>query len=108
MASLREEFLPLELALLTEPELAVDRLELMDEVSAVLEDVPRPPDFLGQYLLAEQQIGRVRADLDAHEVAVMLLAFLFGLSVAPQQPGRPGIDADIASAVDIVVKGLGD
>lgn len=106
LATLREDILPLELAMLTEPDLIEDRLETPDEMPAAMSDVPRPADFLGQYLKAEQRHGRVDIDVDAQAASMMLLALLFGLSVTPQSAARLGAGADIETAVGIVVRGL--
>ncbi|MFC7484332.1 hypothetical protein ACFQX7_35880 [Luedemannella flava] len=94
--------MPFELAMLTDPELA-------RAATAAHAAEPGPPEFLAQYLHAEQQLGRVRADVDPGKVAVVLLATLFGLAVPPPQAiGALGDSwPDIADAVVIVIEGIG-
>ena len=102
LATLREDVIPFELAMLTDPELSGS--------PGPLTDVPAgPPQFLAAYLRAEQRLGRVRPDVDADRAAVVLLAALFGLAVAPARAvaehegiAWPGID----DAVRILVGGL--
>lgn len=102
LATLRADIVPFELAMLTDP-------ELTRAATAAHVAEPGPPEFLAQYLHAEQQLGRIRADIDPGKVAVVLLATLFGLAVPPPQ----AIDAlgdswpDIADAVLIVIEGIG-
>jgi AcrR family transcriptional regulator len=101
LATLREAVVPFELAMLTDPELA-----LPPEPPVM---PPGPPEFLAEYLRAEQRIGRIRADADPGKVAIVLLAALFGLSATPRRAAAeaagvawPGID----DAVRLVVDGL--
>jgi hypothetical protein len=67
---------------------------------------PGPPEAVAAYLAAEQQLGRVRADIDPRDAAVALLGLLFTL------PFMPGIgDEDpgperVASAVRLLVRGI--
>jgi AcrR family transcriptional regulator len=96
LSALRDEVLPLELALLADPELA----KVLDELG---DDVPRPDSAVAGYLRAEQALGRVRADVDADAAAAVLLTLLFGLSL--RAPG--GVDrAALESAVDVVLRGV--
>jgi AcrR family transcriptional regulator len=102
LATLRADIVPFELAMLTDPELARPAAP-----PGIAE--PGPPEFLAQYLEAEQQRGRIRGDIDPRKIAVVLLATLFGLAVPP----RRTIDAlgaswpEIGDAVHIVVDGIG-
>ncbi|MCD0480871.1 TetR/AcrR family transcriptional regulator [Streptacidiphilus sp. ASG 303] len=101
LAALRADILPLELAVLTDPELA--------RVAPPPGALPGPPGRLAEYLRAEQGLGRLRADADPEHSAVVLLALLFGMAMNP--PGPPDRHAPtalpgIADAVDIVLKGL--
>lgn len=106
LAQLREDVVPLELALLTDPELAAAR--------PAAPDGPRqdgPPERLAEYLAAEQRQGRVRADVDPHLAVRTLLGLLFALALRPE-PGAADADlADdpslIARTVELVVHGLG-
>jgi hypothetical protein len=67
-----------------------------------------PPEFVAAYLASEQGLGRVRADVDPRQVALVLLATLAGIAF------MPGLDADadvdvtlIDAAVDVIVDGIG-
>lgn len=119
LASLRQHMLPLELAMLTDPELAARRqagiaaLHTSDPAAAVAGlPSPNPPALLAQYLTAEQQLGRVRADVDPTRAAITILATLLGLAVMPTQdpthdPSDDPIAADlIQTAADVLARGL--
>jgi hypothetical protein len=69
---------------------------------------PGPPEFLAQYLRAEQQLGRLRDDIDPGKTAIVLLAVLFGLAAAPPQaPAVTNIPwPSVADAVHTIVNGL--
>ncbi|WP_331724299.1 TetR/AcrR family transcriptional regulator (plasmid) [Streptomyces longwoodensis] len=101
LATLRADILPLELAILTDPELA--------RVAPPPGTLPGPPGRLAEYLRAEQNLGRLRADANADHSAVVLLALLFGMAMkpptTPDQSLLPALP-DIADAVDIILKGL--
>ena len=100
MAALRDEVLPLELALLADAELARLRDELIEEGG---DGVPRPDHAVAAYLRAEQRLGRVRPDSDPDDAAWVLLILLFGLSLrAPAGLGREAL----GRAVDVVLRGL--
>lgn len=104
LASLRDEILPLELAIAADPELAAQRRAAMAAAASSLP--PGPPEAVAAYLAAEQQLGRVRADLDPREAAGLLLGLLFALA------GMPGIGEEslsperVASAVRLLVHGI--
>jgi AcrR family transcriptional regulator len=104
LAGLRDQILPLELAIAADPELAAQRRAAMVAAGSSLP--PGPPEAVAAYLAAEQQLGRVRADVDPREAAGVLLGLLFALA------GMPGIgDEDpgperIASAVRLLVHGI--
>ena len=99
LAALRETMLPLELALLTDPELA----------AATRRPLPAEQDPAAQlagYLRAEQDLGRIRDDLAAQTAAVVLLATLFGLAAAPAEAAAHHGPVTIADAVHLVLTGL--
>jgi AcrR family transcriptional regulator len=119
LASLRQHMLPLELAMLTDPELAARRqagiaaLRTSDLATAVAGlPEPNPPALLARYLSAEQALGRVRPDVDPIRAAVTILATLMGLTIMPaQDPPLDPSDDPIAAvlldtAADILAKGL--
>lgn len=117
LATLRQHMLPLELAMMTDPELASRRdtalAALRDDPSATeLPGVPapNPPGLLARYLAEEQALGRVRADVDPIQAAIAILATLMGLTIM-SGPGTPNPAADptsplLATAADLFARGL--
>jgi AcrR family transcriptional regulator len=102
LSALRDQIIPLELALRADPELAAKRRSLplpeADELA--------PPLVIARYLTAEQALGRVRADVDPFGAAVIILASLFGASLLPEQVEEHlGIDL-VAESVALIVQGL--
>jgi AcrR family transcriptional regulator len=103
LATLRDQIMPLELAIAADPELAAQRQRILAEAGTSL---PGPPDAVAAYLAAEQRLGRVRPEIDPREAAILLLAALFGLA-ANLSIGDAGIDRDrLASAVRLLVRGI--
>jgi AcrR family transcriptional regulator len=104
LSALRKQMLPLELALLTDPELAGQQRHVAlgpPEARPV-----GPPEYIAEYLAAEQKLGRVRADLAADRMAIVILATLFGLSV-PLFDVEAGLDrALLATAVRMLLTGI--
>ncbi len=104
LASLRDEVLPLELAILTDPEHATRRQEMASSLRSGR--LIGPPKVVADYLEAEQTLGRIRSDLPAAEVAGVLLATLFGLGIVATK-GVEGVDHRLlASAVRLIAAGL--
>ena len=117
LASLREQMLPLELAMLTDPDLAARRRTALNalhagEPTAALPDVPGPnaPALLAQYLAAEQALGRIRGDINPTRAAVTILAALMGLAImtAHYPPDTHGQHPNtlIHDAADLLARGL--
>jgi AcrR family transcriptional regulator len=103
LAELQERVIPLEIAVLTDPELAAQR----QAAAEVAGGIPvGPPKALAEYLRNEQRLGRIRADLDPTDVAVLLLATLFGLAVTANLTGRAVDGAGIEAAVTNLVQGI--
>jgi AcrR family transcriptional regulator len=100
LAALREQVLPLELALLSDPDLAVMRTQMPPPPALD----PDPPRALIAYLLAEQRLGRIRPDLDSEAVVPVMLAALFGVAVMPPLDG--GDKQRLPALVDLFVRGL--
>lgn len=101
LATLRADILPLELAILADPELA--------RAAPPPGALPGPPGQLAQYLEAEQELGRLRRDADPSHIAIVLLAMLFGLAISPpHSPGAHTASAipTIRDAVELVLRGL--
>ena len=87
-----------------DPEL---RAQHREQLAAILPRLAGPPDFVAQYLAAERDLGRLRADIDPVQVAVLILAMLFGLAMAPTQ-GASGFDRTVLDdAVRTLVTGIG-
>jgi AcrR family transcriptional regulator len=104
LATLRDQIMPLELAIATDPELAAQRQRV---IAAAGTSLPGPPEAVAAYLAAEQRLGRVRADVEPRDAAVLILAALFGLA-ADQSIWDAGLDQDrLASAVRLMVQGIG-
>jgi AcrR family transcriptional regulator len=104
LASLRDEILPLELAIAADPELAAQRRATMAAAGSSLP--PGPPEAVAAYLAAEQQLGRIRADLDPREVAAVLLGMLFALGTIPTLGDEGPSPERVASAVQLLVRGI--
>ena len=104
LATLRDQILPLELAIAADPELSGQRRRAMEAAAGSLP--PGPPEAVAAYLAAEQQLGRVRADLDTREAATLVLGLLFALGTMPGI-GEEGLSAErVGSAVGMVVRGI--
>ena len=104
LASLRAELLPLELALLTDPELASRRRQAVTALRTG--KLLGPPQFIADYLRAEQQLGRVRTDATAEDMAVTVLAALFGIALMSIERDD-AVDADLLSrTVRVLVSGI--
>ena len=104
LASLRDEIMPLELAIAADPELAAQRRLAMEAAGPALP--PGPPEAVAAYLAAEQRLGRVREDIDPQEAARLLLGMLFALGTMPTI-GDEGLSPDrVASAVRLMVRGI--
>jgi len=100
LGELRASVVPLELALMSDPSAgSAPTPELADAVSG-------PPQLLAQYLAAEQALGRVNPDLDPVQIAVVLLATLFGLAASPLVDGDQ-LPRAVADAVAVLFSGIG-
>lgn len=102
LATLQERVLPLEIAIRSDPELAAQRQALR----ASQGPLPGPPRAIADYLAAEQRLGRVRSDIDSEEVALMILAMLFGLAIAAVDDPGALTSARMASALHVLVRGI--
>ena len=103
LAGLRDAVLPLERAMLDDPDLAPGRIA--GNSMMTLQSVGGPPYQLQQYLRAEQRLGRVHQGVDSSEAAIVLLVILFGLASGPSLTDQT-LDATIAGAVRLVVNGI--
>ena len=104
LTSLRDQIMPLELAIAADPELAAQRRHAMAAAGTSLP--PGPPEAIAAYVAAEQRLGRVRGDIDPREAAGILLGVLFALGTMPTI-GDEGLSPDrVASAVRLMVRGI--
>lgn len=104
LATLRDQILPLELAMLTDPELIELRRRA---VTGAMGPLPEgPPEYISAYLAAEQQLGRVRPDVDPREASMVLLATTFALSLVPAQAGTGSAGHLLGVAVAMLLGGI--
>jgi AcrR family transcriptional regulator len=104
LVGLRDQILPLELAIAADPELAAQRSQALATAGTSLP--PGPPGAVAAYLAAEQRLGRVRMDLEPREAAEVFLGILFALGAMPGL-GDEWLRPDrVASAVRILVRGI--
>jgi AcrR family transcriptional regulator len=103
LAGLRDSVLPLERAMMDDPDLARSRPP--GGAVMTIESVGGPPHQLQEYLAAEQRLGRIRQDVDTSEAAVVLLVVLFGLAAGPPITDR-SLDSTVAGAVRLIVDGI--
>ena len=103
LAGLRQDVMPLEMAIAADPELSAERRRALESGSPQL---PGPPEAMAAYLAAEQRLGRIRDEIDPREAASLILGALFALGADPTL-GDAGPDSDrIASVVRLLVHGL--
>lgn len=104
LAMLRDQILPLELAILTDAEYEDRRREMAASLGSGR--LAGPPKVIADYLAAEQALGRLRGDVPTGEIAAILLATLFGLGVVAFDESD-GVDRRLlARAVRLIVAGL--
>jgi AcrR family transcriptional regulator len=104
LAELERRVLPLELAIQADPNLARQRRAALGSAG----ELPGgPPQAIAAYLAAEQELGRVAPDVDPADVAVILLATLFGLGMTSDPDGGNVAPHRIRSAVRVLVDGIG-
>ncbi len=104
LATLRDDILPLELGILSDPELADARRRAVDPANGY----PPPVPFTGlvSYLTLEQRFGRIRADVDPTAAATVLLAALMGLALVPATPDGSDPTRELSTVVDLVLDGI--
>jgi len=102
LATLQERVLPLEIAIRSDPELAAQRQALLVSHGPL----PGPPRAIAAYLAAEQVLGRVRSDIEPEEVALVILAMLFGLAIASADAPTPLVTERVSSALHLFVRGI--
>jgi AcrR family transcriptional regulator len=102
LARLRDDMLPMELALMADPDLVRERRRFVADAA---HEPGSPITHLATYLGNEQRLGRVRPDMDAGRAAVILLATLFGTAMLAEgdDPSQSGI---LETAVDMLLLGM--
>jgi hypothetical protein len=103
LALLREDFLPLEIGILSDPKEAAERYS-----SESLATHGPPVAFIGlqSYLELEQRLGRIRSDVKAERVAVVLLAALIGYGLLPLDPFPKDTRQEVEDIVEVALRGL--
>lgn len=106
LSRLREVVLPLEAAspLELRPPMNLSREELV----SALHQYAGPPLLLAQYFQAEQQLGRVRKDLEPSRLAVMILAAFLGVQTSPLAGAKGLDDEDVRTFVQLLCSGFTD
>jgi AcrR family transcriptional regulator len=102
LAELEQRVLPLEVAIRADPELARLRRAAMESAIAL----PGPPGALGEYLAAEQRLGRVAADVDPAQASIVLLAALFGIAFMDEGPSLGSRTDRVRSVVRLLARGM--
>ena len=105
LATLRERIIPLEMAMRSDPELIERRRRMTPPIPP---DGPSPPEAIAQYLGAEQNLGRIRHDVNCLDAALVLLATLFGICLMPNDTAdmTDRNNLLIRSAVELFLHGL--
>lgn len=104
LAGLRDDVIPLEMAIAADPELAAQRRRALAAAGSSLP--PGPPEAMAAYMAAEQRLGRVRADLDPTEAASLLLGALFAIAAMPTIEDADLDPERLASVVRLLVRGI--
>ncbi|PFG43369.1 TetR family transcriptional regulator [Isoptericola jiangsuensis] len=94
LAGVKAEAIPLELAMLLDPELARSR----EEHLVAGADLTGPPAQLEAYLAAERSLGRLRGDVDPRTATLALLATLFTAAI--------GAGPTVDDCVELLVHGM--
>ena len=103
LAALQDRLVPLELAILADPELAAQRRRAL---AANAGRPAGPPEAIAAYLAAEQRLGRVRADVEPADVALVMLAALFGLGVTSTATGVMLDQPRLVAMIRLLVRGI--
>lgn len=104
LAGLRDQIIPLELAIAVDPDLGAQRRRILDAAGGTLP--PGPPDAIAAYLGEERRLGRIRADVDPQEAAIVILATLFGLAAGQTMTDGTLYDRHLVAAIRLFVRGI--
>jgi AcrR family transcriptional regulator len=103
LATLRDDFLPLEIGILSDPKEAAQRYS---SESLATHGPPVAFHGLQSYLELEQRIGRIRTDAKAEQVAVVLLAAVLGFGILPLHPFPKDAKQEAEDIVELALRGL--
>ena len=102
LAVLRDDFLPLEIGLRSDP---VEHAARFTPDALDAHGTPVPFTGLQGYLGLEQRLGRIRPEVDVDRIATVLLAALLGYGILPDPLPRDH-RADVEAVVDLVLRGV--
>ncbi len=106
MAVLRNDLLPLELAIRADPELMRRHHESRLRAAAEEGALPGPPGFVAAYLAAEQALGRIRSDLDPMATAIVILATHIGVAMVPGGDDEALAERLLQASVAVLADGI--
>jgi AcrR family transcriptional regulator len=98
LAEIGAEIAPIELAILSDPDLARRRNSLAELVGL--------PAFIADYVRAEQALGRLRTDLGPERIAMVVMATLFGIVAGTIGTAGPLDPAVVQAAASVLVDGM--
>lgn len=103
LATLRDDFLPLEIGILSDP---IEDAERYSMESLVTQEPPLAFTGLQSYLILEQRLGRIRPDVKPDRVAVVLLAAVIGFGILPLDPFPRDPRREVEDIVDLALRGV--
>lgn len=103
LATLRADFLPLEIGILSDPSEAAERFSA---ASLATQAPPVAYTGLQSYLELEQRLGRIRPDVETERVAVVLLAAVIGYGILPLDPFPENLRQEADDIVELALRGV--
>ena len=103
LAELREDFLPLEIGILSDPKEAAEHYSME---SLATHGPPVAFTGLHAYLELEQRLGRIRPDVKTERIAVVLLAAVIGFGILPLDPFPRDLRQEAEDIVDLALSGV--
>ena len=101
--TLREDFLPLEIGILSDPSEAAEHFSA---ASLATQAPPVAYTGLQSYLELEQRLGRIRPDVETERVAVVLLAAVIGFGILPLDPFPENLRQEADDIVELALRGV--